>query len=100
MIKNSFLISMIFYFFLLCSFSQLYGKEIKKIYPKKECIELKAVLGNCKLIKSQDDMLHVAVYYSFNDEEFHADISDRDDTISLVTIKAAIVNPVESLRYE
>lgn len=83
MAKNSFLISTIFYCFVLCSFSQMYGKEINKTYARKKYVELKTVLGSCKLIKSEDDLLHIRVIYSFKDEEFRAEFSESDDVISI-----------------
>jgi hypothetical protein len=83
MIKNSFLLSTIFYCVVLCSFTQLHGTEINKTYPKKEYVELKAILGSCEVIKSEDDMIHINLIYSFKDEEFHADFSESDDKLSL-----------------
>ena len=83
MIKNSFLISTISCCIILCSFSQLYGKEIKKTYANKEHIDLKAILGSCKVIKSEDDNIHINLIYSFKDEEFHPDFSESDEKLSL-----------------
>ena len=83
MVRNSYLFSTIFYCFVFCSFTQLQGTEINKTYPKKEYVELKAILGSCKVIKSGDDMIHINLIYSFKVEEYNADFSESADRLSL-----------------
>lgn len=81
--RNSFLTAAILYLVILTILMPLQASEINKTFPKKESVQLKSILGNCSVIKSSDDKIHVALKYSFKDEEFHADFTESSGSLLL-----------------
>jgi len=81
--KKSFQTAAILYIVIFSILMPIQASDINKTYPKKESIQLKAVLGNCNVIKSNDDKIHVTLKYSFKDEEFHADFSESSGNLLL-----------------
>src|ERR1035437_4256957 len=83
MYRNSFITATILYLVIFTILMPLQASEINKTFSKKESIQIKAVLGSCNVIKSNDDMIHVTLKYSFKEEEFHAKFSENSNVLSL-----------------
>ncbi len=81
--RNPFLLVTIHCLFILCLFTSLQGGQIKKTYSNKESLKLKAILGSCKIIKSNDNTIHIDVQYSFNENEYHAVFTELEDSLFL-----------------
>jgi len=63
--------------------NQISSSEINKTYPPKESIQLKSILGNCKVVKSDDENIHIKLTYSFSDEEYKANFSEDENKFLL-----------------
>lgn len=83
MSKKLFFIAVIFYFAVFYPFTSLRGAEINKTYLKKDSIQLKAILGSCKVIKSKDNKIHINIIYSFSDAEYQANFSESGGKLLL-----------------
>ncbi|NPE27346.1 hypothetical protein HNV12_05075 [Methanococcoides sp. SA1] len=65
--------------FLLSTFS--FGNEINKSFSAKEELEIELILGDCEILKSNDNKIHVNVDYSYSEDIFKAVFKEKNDKL-------------------
>lgn len=58
-------------------------QEIRKTFEAKESIRIKTILGDCKILMSEDDKIHVLVEYSYDPYIFEAEMKEQGRTLTL-----------------
>jgi hypothetical protein len=81
--KNSILLFTGFCLIALGAINQIPGSEINKTFAKKGFVQLKTILGSCKVIKSEDDKIRINLTYSFKDDEYKTSFSESGDSLFL-----------------
>jgi len=59
------------------------AKEIDKKFSGKNEIKIGLVLGECEIVNSEDEFIHVHVYYTYDDESFKVLIKEKNKRLTL-----------------
>lgn len=60
------------------------GDEIDKTFSKKSKIKMDFVNGNCEILKSTDDLIHIKLIYDISPlENFKSQINEKDNSLEL-----------------
>ena len=58
-------------------------KELLKTFDADKKLKLELVLGDCNIEKSTDSKIHLTVRYTYSDEDFKVNISERSKSIHI-----------------
>lgn len=78
--KTTKFLTVIFIMLALTSVSSLWAKGdqvIEKTFAQKDKIKIKLALGDCEIIKSKDDKIHVRVVHSWDKDVFEAVFKEK-----------------------
>src|SRR6056297_3660079 len=63
--------------------SSVFAKQISRVFPKKDELDIECVLGSCEFQKSPDNRIHVTVEHNYDADYFTPVFEEEDDKLTI-----------------